>query len=107
MEKLVKQAISRYRRKVAGPLPKNLTLQVISLFFALFLWYFVVGEDKIDMTIYVPLEITNLEQDLVISNSSKDSLKSRSTVRADWSAALLTSKSADQSILPITGPAAT
>ncbi len=75
MEKLGKQAISKYRRKGVGKLPKNLLLRVVSLFFALFLWYFVVGEDKIDMTIYVPLEITNLQQDLVISNQFKRQLE--------------------------------
>jgi len=75
MEKLVKQALNRYRPKGIGKLPKNLLMQVISLFFALFLWYFVVGEDKVDMTIYVPLEITNLEQNLVISNQLKRQLE--------------------------------
>jgi YbbR domain-containing protein len=75
MEKLVKQAINRFRPRGKGKLPKNLLIQVVSLFFALFLWYFVVGEDKVDMTVYVPLEITNLEQNLVISNQFKRQLE--------------------------------
>ncbi|MBU0676141.1 MAG: YbbR-like domain-containing protein [Proteobacteria bacterium] len=48
--------------------PKDWILKILSLFFALLLWYFVVGEDKVDMTVLVPIEITNLPQDMVISN---------------------------------------
>ena len=55
--------------------PKNLILKLISLCFALFLWYFVVGEDKVDRTIFVPLEIVNLPEDLVIANQFKRELE--------------------------------
>src|SRR5210317_762499 len=75
MEKLVKQTLKKFQPRSMGKLPKNLLLQAISLIFALFLWYFVVGEDKVDMTIYVPLEIINLEQNLVISNQFKRQLE--------------------------------
>jgi YbbR domain-containing protein len=69
MEKLVNPII-KIQRLLKAPenLPKNLILKLVSLFFAVFLWYFVVGEDKVDTTIYVAIEITNLPQDLVISN---------------------------------------
>jgi YbbR domain-containing protein len=72
MEKLVRQIIdtvSSYRR------PKNWVLKLVSLFFALFLWYFVVGEDKVDMNVTLPVEIVNLPRDLIISNQFKKQLE--------------------------------
>ena len=72
MEKLVRQIIdkvSSFRR------PKNWVLKVISLFFALFLWYFVVGEDKVDMNVTLPVEIVNLPRDLIISNQFKKQIE--------------------------------
>ncbi len=61
--------MKKYNRKnIRKVFAKNWILKLISMFFALFLWYFVVGEDKVELTITVPLEITNLKQDLVISN---------------------------------------
>lgn len=75
MDKLVKQIIKKYSPQIPDKLPKNLILKLVSLFFAVFLWYFVVGEDKIDTTVYVPLEITNLPQDLVISNQFRKQIE--------------------------------
>ncbi|MFC1843735.1 YbbR-like domain-containing protein [Thermodesulfobacteriota bacterium] len=72
MEKLVRQIIataSSYRR------PKNWVLKLVSLFFALFLWYFVVGEDKVDMNVTLPVEIVNLPRDLIISNQFKKQIE--------------------------------
>ena len=72
MEKLVRQIIDNVtslRR------PKNWVLKLVSLFFALFLWYFVVGEDKVDMNVTIPVEIVNLPRDLVISNQFKKQLE--------------------------------
>ncbi|MFO7607246.1 MAG: CdaR family protein [Desulfurivibrionaceae bacterium] len=75
MEKLVKQ-VSRAKGLIKRvKLPKNLVLKLVSFFFAVFLWYFVVGEDKIDTTLYIPLEITNLPQNLVISNQFRKQLE--------------------------------
>ena len=54
---------------------KNWMLKALSLFFALFLWYFVVGEDKVDMNVTIPVEIVNLPRDLVISNQFKKQLE--------------------------------
>jgi len=75
MEKLAKQI--RKKLSLMGSLnwPKNWILKVISLLFALTLWYFVVGEAKVDITMFVPLEIVNLPQDLVISNQFKKKLE--------------------------------
>jgi YbbR domain-containing protein len=72
MEKLVRQivdSLSSVRR------PKNWVLKLLSLLFALFLWYFVVGEDKVDMNVTIPVEIVNLPRDLVISNQFKKQLE--------------------------------
>ena len=72
MEKLVRQIIanlSSIRR------PKNWVLKLLSFLFALFLWYFVVGEDKVDMNVTIPVEIINMPRDLVISNQFKKQLE--------------------------------
>ncbi|MEA3547781.1 MAG: CdaR family protein [Thermodesulfobacteriota bacterium] len=54
---------------------KNWIIKLLSFCLALFLWYFVVGEDKVDRTIFIPLEIFNLPQELVISNQFKRELE--------------------------------
>lgn len=54
--------------------PKDWFIKLISLLFAIFLWYFVSSEDRVDMNIQVPVEIVNLPRDLVISNDYKNSL---------------------------------
>jgi len=72
MEKLVRQIVE-YISSV--PRPKNWVLKLLSFFFALFLWYFVVGEDKVDMNVTIPIEIVNLPRDLVISNQFKKELE--------------------------------
>lgn len=56
-------------------LAKNWVLKLISFCFALFLWYFVVGEDKVDLTVSIPVEIINLPADLTISNQYKKDLE--------------------------------
>lgn len=74
MEKLVKQILTRY----PGPKlswSKDWAIKVASLLFAVFLWYFVTGEDRVDMTIQVPVEIVNLPRELVISNQFKSQLE--------------------------------
>ncbi|MDH5298388.1 MAG: CdaR family protein [Desulfobulbaceae bacterium] len=75
MEKLVKQIIGRHPQRSRWSWPKNWILKLLSLFFAIFLWYFVVGEDKVDMTVYIPVEIVNLPRDLIIANQSKKQLE--------------------------------
>jgi YbbR domain-containing protein len=72
MEKLVQQIINNIS---SFPRPKNWVLKLLSLLFALFLWYFVVGEDKVDMNVTIPVEIVNLPRDLVISNQFKKQLE--------------------------------
>jgi len=72
MEKLVRQIINSIS---SIPRPKNWVLKLLSLLFALFLWYFVVGEDKVDMNVTIPVEIVNLPRNLVISNQFKKQLE--------------------------------
>jgi len=54
---------------------KEWALRVLSLCLAVFLWYFVVGEDQVDITISVPIEVLNLPADLVISNQYKKTIE--------------------------------
>ena len=55
--------------------PKNWLLKLISITLATMLWYFVVGEDQVDMTILVPIEILNLPPELTISNQYKKDIE--------------------------------
>lgn len=72
MEKLAAAQINFWRKR---SWPKNWVLKLFSFFFALILWYFVVGEDKVDMTVSIPVEIVNLPQNLIISNQFKNQLE--------------------------------
>ncbi len=49
-------------------------MKLISLLFAIFLWYFVSSEDRVDMNVQIPVEIVNLPRDLIISNQYKNML---------------------------------
>jgi YbbR domain-containing protein len=53
----------------------NWHLKLISLIIGSCLWYFVAGEDQVDMTILVPLEVLNLPADLIISNQYKKDIE--------------------------------
>jgi len=75
MEKLVKQIIRRVPTPNFLNWPNNWGLKLISLIFAVLLWYFVVGEDKVDTTVYIPVEIVNLPRELVIANQFKKQLE--------------------------------
>jgi len=75
MEKLAKQIIRRMPTPNLLNWPNNWGLKLISLIFAILLWYFVVGEDKIDTTVYIPVEIVNLPRELVIANQFKKQLE--------------------------------
>lgn len=74
MEKLVKQILKPLPSFKRHGLFNDWVLKIISLFFAIFLWYFVVGEDKVDVNLLIPVEIVNLPRDLVISNQYKKEL---------------------------------
>lgn len=55
--------------------PKNWILKLISLTLATMLWYFVVGEDQVDINMLVPIEIINLPTHLTISNQYKKDIE--------------------------------
>ena len=75
MEKLAQQNKQTARRRLIGRTnTKDLLLKIISLCLGTLLWYFVVGEDQVDMHIQVPIEVLNLPENLVISNQYKKQL---------------------------------
>ncbi len=47
---------------------KDWVLKLVSLGFAITLWFFVVGEEKAEVSLSIPIEIVNLPPNLVISN---------------------------------------
>lgn len=49
-------------------LTRHWLLKVLSLVIGISLWYFVVGEDQVDMNVTIPLEMRNLPTSLVIAN---------------------------------------
>lgn len=76
MAKLAKQISTFLKEKlVVKNTPKNWVLKTISLVLGIFIWYFVVGEDQVDMNVRIPLEILNLPADLVISNQYKKEIE--------------------------------
>ncbi len=71
MAQLQKNILNR----IAGVTPKEWFLRAISLGLAFFLWYFIVGEEHVDIRITVPIEIINLPPDLIISNQYKKDIE--------------------------------
>ncbi len=61
--------------KFIGYWPNDWVLRLLALLFAVFLWYFVVGEDKVDTHILIPVELVNLPRDLVVTNQFKQQLE--------------------------------
>ena len=47
---------------------KDWILKLLSFGFALLLWFFVVGEEKVEVSVSIPLEIINIPADMVIAN---------------------------------------
>jgi YbbR domain-containing protein len=56
---------------------KDWVLKLISLGFALILWFFVVGEEKSEIAISVPIEIVNVPGGLIIANDIPPALDVR------------------------------
>lgn len=53
----------------------DLFLKIVSLGLATVLWFFIGGEDTIEKTVRVPVEVINLPRDLVISNQFKNEIE--------------------------------
>jgi len=49
-------------------LTKNWLLKLLSLIFALVLWFFVMGEQKLEVGYVVPLELKNVPQGMMVAN---------------------------------------
>ncbi len=72
METMGEQVMSYFNIKHWLQLsPKDWVLRLISLGLAIVLWYFVGGEDIVNKSVMVPVEVINLPGDLVISNQFK------------------------------------
>lgn len=56
-------------------LSRHWLLKVLSLIIGASLWYFVVGEDRVDLTVTIPLELRNLPSNLVIANQYKKEIE--------------------------------
>ena len=56
-------------------LSRNWLLKLLSLIIGASLWYFVVGEDRVDLSVNIPLEIRNLTTNLVIANQYKKDIE--------------------------------
>ena len=56
-------------------LSKHWELKLLSLIIGASLWYFVVGQDQVDMIVTIPLELHNLPADLVIANQYKKDIE--------------------------------
>lgn len=56
---------------------ENLGLKLLSVVLAVFLWAVVLGEQKIEVTLTVPLEIKDLPRDLILVNEPPDTLEVR------------------------------
>lgn len=72
LDKIKNMAIIRHSCKIWS---KDWFLKAISLWLAVVLWFFVGGEDSIEKTVRVPVEIINLPRDLVISNQFKKEIE--------------------------------
>ncbi len=75
MEKLARLNKGRLSGFLSRIRFKEWALKALSLCLAVFLWYFVVGEDQVDINISVPIEALNLPADLVISNQYKKDIE--------------------------------
>lgn len=56
---------------------ENLGLKLLSVVLAIFLWAVVLGDQKVEVTLTVPLEIKDLPRDLILVNEPPDSLEVR------------------------------
>jgi YbbR domain-containing protein len=56
---------------------KNWSLKLMSLMVAILLWTFVVGQEKAEIGVSIPIEIVNLPPDLVIANDIPTSVELR------------------------------
>jgi YbbR domain-containing protein len=58
-------------------LTDNLALKILALVLAIALWFYVVGEERSEMGIFVPLELVNIPPDLAVTNNFPHALDLR------------------------------
>ena len=58
-------------------LKENVSLRVLSVFFAVALWLFVTTEKKNEATLSIPLKIVNLEKGLIVANKLPEEVEVR------------------------------
>lgn len=56
-------------------LSKHWLLKLLSLLIGASLWYFVVAEDRLDLTVTIPLELRNLPANLVVANQYRKDIE--------------------------------
>src|SRR5574341_2179472 len=66
----------RIERGMRAWLLDNLGLKLLSVFLAVFLWAVVLGEQKVEVTVNIPLEL-NLPKNLILMNEPPDNLEVR------------------------------
>ncbi|MBW2452838.1 MAG: YbbR-like domain-containing protein [Deltaproteobacteria bacterium] len=62
---------------MADKLLENWFLKLVSLAFAIVLWFFVMGERRLEVAHIIPLEYKNLPQDLILANEVPNSVAVR------------------------------
>lgn len=48
---------------------RNLPFKILAVLLAIIMWYFVVGEERAEVGLSVPLELTNIPRDLIVVNN--------------------------------------
>lgn len=61
----------------ASGMTKNLGIKFLSLAFAIMLWFFVVGEEKAEITLSIPVELVNIPSNLVVANDIPSTINVR------------------------------
>jgi len=56
---------------------KNLSYKILAVILAIFVWYFVVGEERAELALSVPLELINIPRDLIVVNNLTQGIEIR------------------------------
>jgi YbbR domain-containing protein len=56
---------------------KNLLYKILAVFLAITIWYFVVGEERAEVAISIPLELINIPRNLIVVNNVTPSIELR------------------------------
>jgi YbbR domain-containing protein len=56
---------------------KNLSYKILAVVLAIFIWYFVVGEERAEVGFSVPLELINIPRELIVVNNLTQGIEIR------------------------------